>query len=223
MDLTPMAEWLNETFYGFDRAVLEWWHGAAEAAGGVLTPLTRAVTLIGEHGIILYALAALLFLFPKTRKIAVCLFGAVCCGALITNLILKDIIARPRPYEADALFREFWTFIGSPAEEGFSFPSGHTTSAAAGVTALVLASRKPKMTIAYVYLVLIACSRNYLMAHYPSDVLASVVIGLFSAFVAYAITLGIFAFLEKFRKVPLFAFILDFDVRDLRRLFAKKA
>lgn len=213
MELTQAAEWLNNTFYSMDSSILSFWHAAAEAAGGFLTPLMKAVTFIGEKGIWLYALSAILLCFPKTRKIGVCLFGSVCCGALVTSIILKDVIARPRPYETDALFREFWNFIGSPVEKGFSFPSGHATSAMAGITALVLAWKKREFLFGYGYVILIACSRNYLMAHYPSDVLAGLIIGAFSAGIAYAITLGIFALLEKYRDWKFFAFILDFDIR----------
>ncbi|MCP6571144.1 hypothetical protein NL494_28655, partial [Klebsiella pneumoniae] len=70
----------------------------------MLTPLAKFITLIGEKGLVLFALAFIFMLFSKTRKLGVCLFGAVCCGALITNIILKDLIARPRPFEAMADF-----------------------------------------------------------------------------------------------------------------------
>lgn len=215
MDLTLAAEWLNNTFYAFDKAILGFWHGVAEGAGGALTPLMRFVTLIGEKGLLMFLLAFLLLCFPKTRRIGVCVFGAVCCGALITNLVLKDFVARPRPFETDALFREWWIFLGSPAEDGFSFPSGHTTAAMAGITALVMSGKKPALWLGYIYVVLIAISRNYLMAHYPSDVLTAILVGLFSAAAAYVISLGIFAFLEKHRKNAFCAFVLDFDPRRI--------
>ena len=214
MELSAAAEWLNDFFNGFDSAVLGFWHDAAEAAGPVLTPLAKAMTLIGEKGLLLFLLAAILLCFPKTRKIGVCVFGAVCCGALITSIILKDFVARPRPFEADAIFREWWIRIGSPAEEGFSFPSGHATSSMAGATALVLAGKNKKLLPVFAYPLLIAVSRNYLMAHYPSDVLAGICVGAFSALVAWGITLLIFDFLEKNKKIAFFAWILNFDVRD---------
>ena len=83
-----------------------------------------------------FLLALCLMCFSKTRPLGVCIFGAVCCGALITNILLKDAVARPRPFETLAVYREWWQFIGSPAEDGFSFPSGHVTAAAAGMSAI---------------------------------------------------------------------------------------
>lgn len=208
-----MAEWLNLTFGGFDRAILEFMHGLAESCGGFLTPLMKLITLVGEKGLWMFVLAAVLICFKKTRKIGVCLFGAVCCGALITNVLLKDQIARLRPFEWDpALYGEWWKAVGSPAEDGFSFPSGHVTAAMAGVTALVLSWRNKWIPLGFLYVVVMAFSRNYLMAHFPSDVLAAVVVGAVSGVVAWFITKGIFAFLEKYRANRFCSFLLEFNL-----------
>ncbi len=48
-----------------------------------------------------------------------------------------------------------------------------------------------------IWVLLMMFSRNYLMAHYPSDVLFGMLIGVFSGFVAAWITLLIFRVLEK--------------------------
>ena len=58
-------------------------------------------------------------------------------------------------------------------------------------------------------------SRNYLMAHYPSDVLAAMIVGSLSAVIAYYITKLIYYVLEKYNDNKLFAFVLDFDVLQL--------
>ena len=101
------------------------------------------------EGLIKYRLAALaallgivLMLFPKTRKAGICMFGAVCCGALITSFWLKDFVARPRPLTVEP-FRTWWQAAGAYAESEYSFPSGHVTAAMAGVTVLVLTGKKP--------------------------------------------------------------------------------
>lgn len=220
MQLTAAAAFLNSFFAGYDRAILSLMHKLAVSLGVVLTPLMKLVTLLGEKGLLMFLLALVLLCFPRTRKIGVCVFGAVCCGALITNIILKDWVARPRPFETVDLYRQWWTAVGSPAEDGFSFPSGHVTAAAAGMTALCLTSRhrhRRKFIIAAIVVVLVmAVSRNYLMAHYPSDVLCAAVIGVASGFIAWAITKLIFRFLEMHDDLPLCAWILDVDIRELR-------
>ena len=144
-----------------------------------------------------------------------CIFGAVCCGALITNIILKDNVARVRPFMSSAEYEAWWAFVGAPLEDGFSFPSGHVTACAAGMTAITLMRGRKWVVPSVVIVLLMGISRNYLMAHYPSDVLVAAVIGVFSGFVAWFITQFIFNFLRRRRRaVPVFATILDFDVRD---------
>ena len=209
-----MAQWLNTAFAGYDQAILGLLHKVAEAAG-FLTPLMKLITLLGEKGILFFLAAVVLVCFPRTRKLGVCIFGAVCCGALITNIILKDHVARPRPFETVELFRQWWQSIGSPAEDGFSFPSGHVTAAAAGCMSLILVRGKKWILPGAIWVALMAISRNYLMAHYPSDVLCAAIIGTVSALIAYGITLLIFRLLEDHDDLAFCAWCLDFDVRDL--------
>ena len=197
MSLTAEALWLNSFFSGYDMAILSFAHRMAELAGSLLTPLNRIITLLGEKGILFFLLAVVLMLFPRYRRTGVCIFGAVCCGALITNIILKDQISRPRPFETVDQFRQWWQFVGAPAEDGFSFPSGHVTAAAAGVTGLCLMRGKRWFIPGAIWVLLMMFSRNYLMAHYPSDVLFALLIGVFSGFVAALITQLIFRFLEN--------------------------
>ena len=214
MELTALAPWLNTTFALFDQALLSLQHNAAVALGGILTPVMKLITLLGEKGILFFLAAVVLALFPRTRKLAVCIFGAVCCGALITNILLKDSVARLRPFEASELYRQWWEFVGSPKEDGFSFPSGHVTAAAAGCLSLILVRGKRWILPGALWVALMAVSRNYLMAHYPSDVLAAAIIGSVSALIAYGITLLIFRILEDHDDLRFCAFCLDFDVRD---------
>ena len=212
MELTAFALWLNTFFAGYDRAILTLMNGLGKILGVLLTPLMKLVTLLGEKGILFFLAALVLMCFARTRKIGVCLFGAVACGALITNIILKDWVARPRPFEAEELYRQFWMAIGSPAEDGFSFPSGHVTAAAAGMTALSLTRGKKWVWPSVIVVLVMAIARNYLMAHYPSDVLFAAVIGLASGFIAWQITKLIFRFLEEHDEQRWCALVLDFDL-----------
>ena len=221
MELTAAASWLNTFFFEYDLAILSLMHRLAVSLGFLLTPLTKLITLVGEKGIMFFLAAVILMLYPKTRKVGVCMFGAVACGALITNIVLKDLVARPRPFESFDLYSSFWVFVGSPAEDGFSFPSGHVTAAAAGMVSLCLSRGKKWLTPSVAWILLMAFSRNYLMAHYPSDVLFAAIIGTASAFIAWGITKLIFYFLEKYDKVFLCAFCLDFDIRELRNALYK--
>ena len=213
--MSSAAMWLNEAFYGFDHGLLSLYHKMAEALGGLLTPLMRLITLVGEKGLVFFLLALIFMLCASRRDLGVCIFGAVCCGALITNIILKDAIARPRPFEGLDEYYQWWVFVGSPAEDGFSFPSGHVTACAAGMTAIWTMKGKKWILPSAIIVFFMALSRNYLMAHYPSDVFAAAIVGLFSGIVAWFITQLIFRFLRARSDIALFDFVLEFDIRDV--------
>ena len=201
MEYTAIAEWLNTTFSGYDGAILGFMNTLAGKAGGFLTPLMKIITFLGEKGIIFFLLAIGFMCYSKTRIIGVCMFGAVCCGALITNIL-----------EYLALYKSYWDYIGSPAESGYSFPSGHVTAATAGMGSLCFTKGKKMILPTIIVVALMGISRSYLMAHFPSDVLFAIVIGAFSAFIAYLITKAIFIYLEDNDDFPACAAILDFDL-----------
>lgn len=213
MEMTAAASWLTDAFSGVDLGILSLMHTFAEHAGGVLTPLCKLITLLGEKGILFFLLSLGLMCFARTRPLGVCIFGAVCCGALITNILLKDWVARPRPFETLAVYRDWWRAIGSPAEDGFSFPSGHVTAAAAGMGALCFMRGRRWIWPAVGVVLVMMFSRNYLMAHFPSDVIAAALIGVFSAWVAYLITMQIFGFFSTRKKSDKLAdFVMHYNV-----------
>ena len=109
-----IAEWINTTFAGFDFAILEFYHKLAESAASImLTPLSEFLAIIGDGAIACFILAAVLLLFKKTRKAGICVLFSVAFGALITNVAVKNIVARPRPYASEVLqFVEWWEYIG---------------------------------------------------------------------------------------------------------------
>lgn len=210
------AEWLDRVFSGYDHFFLNILHVLGDKAGGVLTPLMRFITFLGEKGIVFFLLALIFMLMADKRELGVCIFGAVCCGALITNIILKDSVGRVRPYEAVAEYNAWWQALGAPVEDDFSFPSGHVTACAAAMTAITLMRGKKWIVPSVIIVFLMGVARNYLMAHYPSDVLFAVIIGVFSGIVAWLITQVIFRYLRRNRRRnPLCADILDFDIRDV--------
>jgi undecaprenyl-diphosphatase len=209
------AKWLDTAFAGFDGAILEFYHLLAEWCGAILTPIMHLITMTGNKALALILLSLVLLFFAKTRKTGLCMLLAILCGALMTNVILKETICRIRPYAASDLFREFWTFVGAHAESEFSFPSGHTTAAAAAATGLWLTRGKKYLAISIPYVALMAASRNYFMVHYPTDVIAGAVVGTLGGIIAYFITLGIYRVLQNKAERKFFRFALEFDVTEL--------
>ncbi|NTW34473.1 MAG: phosphatase PAP2 family protein [Bacteroidetes bacterium] len=105
--------------------------------------------------------------------------ASVILAASITTT-LKYVINRKRPYLS-------YPEIDKQAKEGSpSFPSGHTTVAFAAATSLSLNFPKAYVIVpAYIWAGSVAYSRMHLGVHYPSDVLAGIVIGVGSSFLCY--------------------------------------
>lgn len=214
MEQTLFAEWLDRTFYAFDAAILGFYHSLAEWGGGFFTPFMKFISILGEEGILLVLFALTLMLFAKTRKNGICMLGALCFGVLFTNIILKNAICRMRPFESYAEFAEFWNFVGATHAGGFSFPSGHTTAAAAAMTALMLTFRKKAVIPAVAFVALMAASRNYLMVHYPTDVIAAMLVGAVAALCSYAVTHAVFGLCRHYENMKFFHFVLHFDIKN---------
>ena len=213
MQPSAFAIWLNTFFAGFDSAILDFFHLLAEKAGFILTPIALALDFLGDDGLMFFALAFILILFKKTRPAGICIVLAVLVGAIITNLTINGIVARPRPFTVEQ-FKEFWTFVGAPEQSEFSFPSGHTTSAMAAMLALCL-SLKNKWLVApaMIFVVIMGASRNYLMVHYPTDIIAGVIVGAVGAVAAYFLLGLLWSNIEKHKNNRFCHFVVEADLR----------
>ncbi len=216
MELTQIAMFLNNTFANYDYAILNAMHNLAVVAGNLATPFLKFISFLGEDGLFLIALSLVLMLFKKTRKVGICMFGAIGLGGVITSVFLKDVIARPRPFlEAGKPFEIWWRYVGAEPKQSFSFPSGHVTATMAAMTSIFLLCCKKYSWTGFIFVGLMGVSRNYLMVHYPSDVLGGIVVGFASAYVAYLITKAIYKFLEKNKQNKFCMFVNDFDIIKL--------
>lgn len=163
--------WLNE----MELPIL-WWI-RENLTNPFLDTVMPYISSLARHGEFWILVALILLCFKKTRKAGMAMGIAMALGFLVGNIGLKNIIARTRPYdmvEVEVLVKHL---------SDFSFPSGHTlvsfNAAIAlhhyhrkwGVAALVLAS-------------LIALSRLYLFVHYPTDVVAGLLLAVLLAFVS---------------------------------------
>jgi membrane-associated phospholipid phosphatase len=159
----------------FDESVLRW---VAQHRSPSLEPIMMEITFLGT-GTVVMAIVVVsgLFLWLSNHKYSAALLMICTLGGILLNTLLKVGYSRPRPQLFD------WVM---PALS-WSFPSGHAMSAAAVYgTVAYLAARLQKrhlhrvitMLCAVVLIALIAITRLYLGVHYPSDLIAGVIIGL---------------------------------------------
>lgn len=158
----------------------------------LLDKILAFITSLGNAGIIWIVLAVVLLILPKTRKTGIIVAAALLMDFILCNLILKNLVARVRPYDVNTAIA---ILIKKPLD--FSFPSGHTAASFAAMTALFLAKMKKAWIAALILAVLIAFSRLYFYVHYPTDVLGGAVVGILSGIIGYTIVEKI----DKRRKV----------------------
>ena len=142
-----------------------------------LTLLFRAIThLIDIPVIITWVLIVAFIFYRKQWKLESYLMLGNLALAGILIVTFKNIYQRPRP-----------EILHLVEEKGFSFPSGHSLAVTIMVgTLIVILSQRIKNTVwrkivqilLSLYIVSVLVSRIYLGVHYPSDVIASLCVGL---------------------------------------------
>ena len=143
-------------------------------------------TILGDNGMIWIAVALILFLNRKYRKIGVFSIVSLIICALAVNVILKPLIHRPRPFSE---LVDITLLIKAPKD--YSFPSGHT--AASFVMVYIFFRHIKKYFIPVLITgILIAFSRMYLTVHFPSDILVGLIIGLLSGYAGEKIADGFY-------------------------------
>ncbi len=179
-----MSNFFNAMAENFDLPVLDW------IAENIWCPfldfIMPYVTLLGDAGIFWIACSLILMFIPKYRKAGFKMGLALILGLLICNVTLKPLIGRIRPYDYQMEYfgKEITLLIA--AQHDFSFPSGHTIASFEAATALFICHKKEGI-IALVLAVIIAFSRLYLYVHYPTDVIASVILGIALAFASHKV------------------------------------
>lgn len=144
------------------------------------------VSALGSHGEIWIFAGLLLCFTKKYRKAGILVLAGLLAGYICGNLLLKNIIARPRPCW---IYPDIALLIPTPQD--FSFPSGHTLSSFIG--AILLTKTNKRFGYGAIPLaVLMAFSRLYLYVHYPTDILGGVILATVISFAVWRIGNKIF-------------------------------
>lgn len=168
-----------------------------------LDVLFRIITNLGD-GILCIACGVSLFLFRKKKK-ATTLILAYCSSSILAQ-VAKRIFDLPRPrLLLEQMNIQYLNYVpGIDVHSHHSFPSGHTTSAFAMATVMVLVYKKRKLSLPCILLaILVGYSRIYLAQHFPIDVFFGIILGVFCALISYyqVYDLKLFRMLKAVRRL----------------------
>ncbi|KRM56130.1 phosphatase PAP2 family protein [Lacticaseibacillus sharpeae] len=155
--------------------------GALAVRNPGLTALVVPLTNFGNPLVVTILSIILALIFAMRRQWTLFSFVAVnMMGINAVNYIVKNIVERVRPFNADA------TVHNLVAASGWSFPSGHSTGAVLLygtiiVCAAALVQKRWQVNwlrgLSIFLLITIPLSRIYVQVHYPTDVLAGLCLG----------------------------------------------
>ena len=200
----------------FELEILKWLEGLRTS---FLNVLFESITVLGEETLIILLVVALWFAVDK--KLAQQVFF-VTATSLSVNGIIKNFAQVPRP------FTKGISCVRVDTAMGYSFPSGHTQGFATWSSFFAIKVKKIWLSVLVgVLITLVAVSRLYLGAHYPSDVIVAVVLGVsLSAFGNYLFVkvkdtkklyLGTFLIMTPF--IAYFLYVADPLFADLFKTF----
>jgi len=149
----------------------------------LLDPIMILMAYIGQVGSIWIVISLVLIFSFKDRRTGILVIATMLICYIFNDIIVKNIIARPRPFETIPDLTVLGFFPGS-----YSFPSGHACSSFA--SAFILSKRLPNRQGRWFYILaaVIAISRPYVGVHYVTDMLAGALIGTLGAMITWKLT-----------------------------------
>lgn len=219
-----MAE-LFDVFLNFDLNVFAW---IQSIQNSILNTIMVVITTLGDEGIFFIALGLVLMCFKKHRKAGVAVLVALLVMEVGNNLILKELIARPRPFfifNPDAIpldhknYAEILEKVTASVErlpelaarwvDTYRYPDlvhapsswsfpSGHTSSAFAAAFAVLWYNRKIGIPTVVFAALMGFSRIYVQVHYCTDVLAGVLVGLVYALIGVLIVKFLFPVLDKY-------------------------
>lgn len=137
-------------------------------------------TKLGDRGLVWIALCLLLLCFPRTRRAGKTGLLALGLSLVCTNLILKPLVARIRPW---LVVEGLKPVVAEPDPN--SFPSGHSSAAFAFAWACWKTMPRRWGAAILACAAVMALTRLYVGVHFPTDVACGSMVGIFCGWAAW--------------------------------------
>lgn len=184
---------LFESITALDLSILDFIHNTL--SDPVMDIIMTCLTYSIEFGAMAIFVFIIMMCIKNMRKTGFAVMGATLSVMLFGELIIKHLVARPRPFVINGAIE---LIIKAPS--GFSFPSSHTATCFAMATAIYLFHKRLGI-IAYIYAALVAFSRMYLYVHYPSDIIGGIALGIGCGISAVALVKLIYRKIDKHKEL----------------------
>lgn len=157
-------------------------------------------TFMGDGIFALCLIAAILFYYKRKQQGLALLYSFLISGLIVQ--VIKNLVDSPRPklfFEAG----QYLHFIdGVSLANNSSFPSGHTATAFAIATVMVLTMKnKSWQLLILIAAVLVGYSRIYLAQHFLLDVMIGALIGSTSGLLAVYLATNVKGIKRSFKKM----------------------
>ncbi len=169
----------------------------------LLTDFFLVFTLLGTQYFYMTLIPVMFVLFDREKA---SVFASVILISLLTNALIKNYFAIPRP--SPEVINQLFPALAT----GFSFPSGHAQGSMTlwGLIALDNKHSKKLVFISAVMIILISFSRLYFAVHFPLDILggwmfAIAVLGVYTLMRHYKVNIPYWAALVIFIAIAVIA------------------
>lgn len=131
------------------------------------------LSMLGEETVLVGVIGLLYWGLDKKGGERV---GFIMISGSVINPLIKNVVKRTRPFDSNAGIENFRNV------EGYSFPSGHSSGSSSTFVGAAVTYRDKKwkwlLAVATVVPGLVALSRTYVGAHYPTDVICGLALGI---------------------------------------------
>ena len=153
-----------------------------------LNSLMRFLTFLGDYGKIWVVVWLSVSLYKRSVYVLISIFFSVFFAFINSEVIIKRIVGRVRPChkidEEDLILKKIPKY--------FSFPSSHSASSFAMLTMVMIHCGAAVSIVVFILALGISFSRFYLQAHYLTDVVCGILIGITFSFAMYKVIEAIF-------------------------------